>query len=330
MTNAPPFAPIRPRRVVFVAYAHHQPLDLVGPLQVFALANREGASPPYEIVIAAEQPGRVDSASGPSFLVEHGLEALVDADTVVIPGGPGMDADILGMAVVPALTKAARTARRICAVCTGAFLLARAGALAGRKATTHWRSCADLAARHPEIDVLVDHIYVRDGSVWTSAGMTAGIDMALALVEEDHGQAMAARLARNLVVYLRRPGGQAQFSEPLALQQQSRPGRYGALMEKVAASLRQPWTVPEMAAAAGQSARTFQRHFTEIAGQSPAAAVEVLRVSRARTMLETTGAANAVVAARCGFGTEEQMRRAFHRRFGVPPGAIRDFFGCKT
>ena len=330
MTKSTHFAPKQPQRTVFVAYGEHQPLDLVGSLQVFAVANREGAALGYEIVIAAEEPGRVDAAAGPSLVVEHGLEALAGADTVVIPGGPGIEAAVKRDHLVLALRRAAGSARRICAVCTGAFLLAAAGALAGRKATTHWRSCAELAARYPGIEVLNDPIFVRDGSVWTSAGVTAGIDMALALVEEDHGHDLAARVARDLVVYLRRPGGQAQFSEPLALQQQSRPGHYGRLLDQVASSLRRAWTVADLAAASGQSPRTFQRQFTETVGQSPGAAIRALRVSRARLMLETTDGPQSVIASRCGFRSEEQMRRAFHRQFGVAPGSIRDAFGSSA
>jgi transcriptional regulator GlxA family with amidase domain len=157
---------------------------------------------------------------------------------------------------------------------------------------------------------LIDPIFVRDGAIWTSAGVTAGIDMALALVEEDYGQALAAQIARNLVVYLRRPGGQAQFSEPLALQQQSSPGDYGRLMELLGSSLNRPWTIDELAKTSGQSSRTFQRRFTETVGQSPVAAIELLRVSRARLMLEKTSAPPAAVASRCGFGSQEQMRPA--------------------
>jgi transcriptional regulator GlxA family with amidase domain len=326
-TKHPPFAPIVSRRVVFLAYADHQPLDLVGPLQVFALANREGATLGYEIVIAAMQRGRVEASAGPSLVVDHGLEALDGADTLVIPGGPGVEAATRENRLVQAIRRAAGSIRRVCTVCTGAFLLAETGMLAGKKATTHRRSCVDLATRYPDIKVLNDPIFVRDGAIWTSAGVTAGIDMALALVEEDYGQALAARIARNLVVYLRRPGGQAQFSEPLALQQQSSSGGYGRLMELVGSSLNRPWTIDELAKTSGQSPRTFQRRFTETVGHSPAAAVELLRVSRARLMLETTSAPPAVVASRCGFGSQEQMRRAFHRQLGVTPGWIREHFG---
>jgi len=326
-TKHPPFAPIAPRRVVFLAYADHQPLDLVGPLQVFALANREGAAPGYEIVIAATQRGRVEASAGPSLMVDHGLEVLDGADTLIVPGGPGVKAAAREARLLKALRRAAGSIRRICTVCTGAFLLAETGLLTGKKATTHWRSCNELAARYPRITVLSDPIFVRDGAIWTSAGVTAGIDMALALVEGDYGQALAARIARNLVVYLRRPGGQAQFSEPLALQQKSNPGDYGRLIELVESSLNRSWTIDELAKTSGQSSRTFQRRFTEAIGQSPAAAVELLRVSRARLMLETTNAPPAVVASRCGFGTQEQMRRAFHRRLGVTPGWVREHFG---
>jgi transcriptional regulator GlxA family with amidase domain len=326
-TKHPPFAPIASQRVVFLAYPDHQPLDLVGPLQVFAFANREGATPGYEIVIAAMQRGRVEASAGPSLIVDHGLEALDGADTLVVPGGPGVEAATRETHLVQALRRAAGSIRRVCTVCTGVFLLAETGLLTGKKATTHWGSCVDLAAKYPDIDVLNDPIFVRDGAIWTSAGVTAGIDMALALVEEDYGQALAARIARNLVVYLRRPAGQAQFSEPLSLQQRSNPGDYGSLIELVESSLNRSWTIDELAKKSGQSPRTFQRRFTETVGQSPAAAIELLRVSRARLMLETTNTPPAVVSSRCGFGSQEQMRRAFHRQLGVTPGWIREHFG---
>ncbi|WP_050419069.1 GlxA family transcriptional regulator [Bradyrhizobium tropiciagri] len=327
MTKKPPFAPTGLKRVVFLVYPDHQPLDLVGPLQAFALANREGATPGYELIIAAGSRGRLEASVGPTLLIEHGLEALQNADTLIIPGGPGVQAALRDTNLVNAVRQAARSTRRVCTVCTGAFLLAESGALSGKKATTHWRNCADLASRFPDIDVLNDPIFVRDGAIWTSAGVTAGIDMALALVEEDYGQTIAARVARNLVVYLRRPGGQAQFSEPLALQQQSGPGDYGRLMELVEASLNRTWSIGELARTVGQSPRTFQRRFTEAFGHAPASAIERLRVSRARLMLETTMATPATVAARCGFRSQERMRRAFHRQLGVTPGWIREHFG---
>ncbi|MBR0896777.1 GlxA family transcriptional regulator [Bradyrhizobium tropiciagri] len=326
-TKRPPFAPIAPKRVVFLAYEGHQPLDLVGPLQVFALANREGAAPGYEIIVAAMQRGRVDASAGPSLVVDHGLEALGSADTLVIPGGPGVEAAARERQLVQALRRTAGSIRRVCTVCTGSFLLAETGLLSGKRATTHWRSCADLAAKYPDIEVLSDPIFVHDGGFWTSAGVTAGIDMALALVEDDCGQAMAARVARDLVVYLRRPGGQAQFSEPLALQQRSNQGDYGKLIELVESTLNRSWSIDELAKTAGQSPRTFQRRFTEAVGRSPAVAIETLRISRARLMLETTRAPLTVVASRCGFGSQEQMRRAFHRQLGVTPGWIREHFG---
>lgn len=319
--------PQTPRRVVFVAYDDHQPLDLVGPLQVFAIANREGARPGYEIIVAGEKAGRLDAASGPSFIVDHDLKALKGADTVIVPGGPGVLRASKRAALVNALKACIDTTRRLCAVCTGAFLLAETGALNGRQATTHWRSCADLSSRFPEINVQNTPIFVHDRGVWTSAGVTAGIDMALALVEDDHGHDIAAQVARNLVVYLRRPGGQAQFSEPLSLQQPSEGRTYSALIDKVSGSLNREWNVEQLAAAAGQSVRTFHRRFTASLGHSPATAIEILRVSRARVLLETTDTSPSMIAFRCGFGSEERMRRAFRRQFGVAPGAFRAHFG---
>ncbi len=315
------------RQIVFLAYQHHQPLDLVGPLQVFALANRESAAPEYDILVAALHPGRLETASGPSLMVDHGLDTLAAADTIVLPGGPGVAAAADNAELIAALRAAIPSVRRICSVCTGAFLLAPTGMLNGRKATTHWRSCAQLADQFRDIKVQPDSIYVNDGPVWTSAGVTAGIDMALALVEQDLGRDLAGRIARNLIVYLRRPGGQSQFSEPLALQGQSASGRYSKLLERVAVELEHPWSIEDLARAAGQSERTFQRRFTEITGQSPSATVEIIRVEQARIMLETTTVPQSAIARRAGFASIEHMRRAFHRRLGMAPGAIRELFG---
>lgn len=325
MSKSPPFVPHVERRVVAVAFDDHQPLDIVGPMQVFNLANREGIQPLYEVRVVAEVPGRVRVAAGPDIVVDDDLSLLQLADTVIVPGGPGVGSAAQSMALRRALNASRGRARRICSVCTGAFVLASAGLLAGRRATTHWEKCGELARLHRDVEVLTSPIYVNDGDVWTSAGVTAGIDMALALVEQDHGHVIAARIARKLVVYLRRPGGQPQSSEMLAMQERAGNGLYLELMNRVASTLYRPWSIEELADAVGQTPRTFQRRFREAMGCSAFVAVQDLRLARARLLLETTDALTATISNKCGFASEEQMRRAFRRKFGAPPASFRSF-----
>jgi transcriptional regulator GlxA family with amidase domain len=218
-----------------------------------------------------------------------------------------------------------RSARRVCAVCTGAFLLAEAGLLDGRRAVTHWGSCDALQQPYPRITVERDPIFLRDGKVWTSAGVTAGIDLALALVEEDLGRAMALRVARHLVVFLKRPGGQSQFSAMLESQAQG-DGAFGDLHDWMARRLADDLGVDALAARAGMSPRNFARVYAKRMGTTPAKAVERLRVDAARRALEETDASIESIADRCGFGDEERMRRSFLRSLGVPPRHYRARF----
>ncbi len=224
------------------------------------------------------------------------------------------------------LRLAARRSRRVTSVCTGAFLLARAGLLDGRRATTHWNACDALARHYPSIEVEPDPIFVRDGNVYTSAGVTAGIDLALALVEEDLGREAALTVARDLVLFIRRPGGQAQFSAGLAGQAASRPG-VRDLQGWIADHLDHDLSVPALAERAFMSPRNFARVFAREVGVTPAAYVESLRLERARTLLETSDELQLEeVALRCGFGTVETLRRVFGRRLGVNPNAYRSRF----
>jgi transcriptional regulator GlxA family with amidase domain len=210
-------------------------------------------------------------------------------------------------------------------VCTGAFVLAAAGLLDGRRATTHWRSCASLARRYPQITVDADPIFVRDGNIYTSAGVTAGMDLALALVEEDHGREVALHVARELVLFLRRPGGQSQFSAQLAVQAADRePLR--ELQAWIADHLDQDLSIPALAARVAMSERNFARVFTREVGVTPARFVETARIEAARRRLEESSHGVEAVAAQCGFGTAESMRRTFLRRLRVPPSAYRHRF----
>jgi transcriptional regulator GlxA family with amidase domain len=218
----------------------------------------------------------------------------------------------------------ATRARRVASVCTGAFLLAAAGLLNGRRAATHWMHCAELARRYPAIRVEPDPIFVRDGAIWTSAGVTAAIDLALALVEEDVGRPVALAVARHLVMFLKRPGGQAQFSAALSLQ--GAEDRFGTLHNWMAGRLSDDLSLPALARKAGMSERSFSRHYAEATGTTPARAVERLRVEAARRLLSDTRLPVKRIAARCGFGSEETLRRSFVRLLASTPQDYRARF----
>jgi transcriptional regulator GlxA family with amidase domain len=312
------------RRVVIVAFPDVQPLDVVGPAEVFHTASRlEGGA--YEVTIAAPEPGPL-SASAVRLDVQAALaDVRGPIDTLVVAGGTGVLALDRDEAFLEALRGAAKRSRRVAGVCTGAFLLAAAGLLDGRRCTTHWASCALLAERYPEVEVDPDPIFVRAGDVYTSAGVTAGMDLALALVEEDLGRETALTTARWLVLFVKRPGGQAQFSAQLHAQQADRrPLRelQAWIVDNVGADL----TVPALAGRAHMSERNFARAFAREVGMTPAAYVECARVESARMALEAGDAPVESVAVRAGFGTVETMRRAFNRRVGVAPADYRRRF----
>jgi transcriptional regulator GlxA family with amidase domain len=246
-------------------------------------------------------------------------------DTLVIAGGPGVESAAADAVLVEWVRERARQARRIASVCTGAFLLAASGMLDGRRAVTHWSYCTELARRFPTVRVESDPIFVRDGSVWTSAGVTSGIDLALALVEEDLGGTLALAVARYLVVFLKRPGGQAQFSEALSLQ--AADDRFGALHDWISKHLADDLSLSVLAGHAGMSERSFSRHYAEATGQTPARAIERLRVEAARRLLLESRLPVKRIAQRCGFGSEETMRRSFHRLIDITPQDYRARFG---
>jgi transcriptional regulator GlxA family with amidase domain len=315
------------RRVVILAVPGLQTLDVTGPAEAFSIATRHhGAAYDVRLVTPGGEPVRGTSGL---TLVPNGAIAGVRGpiDTLLVAGGEGVFAAAEDHALVGWLRRTARRARRTASVCTGAHLLAEAGLLDGRRATTHWAYCDRLAERYPQIAVERDPIFVRDGDVATSAGVTAGMDLALALIEEDHGARTALATARSLVLYMRRPGGQSQFSAALAGQ----PARREPLRDLQAwiiEHLDAPLTVPELAARVHISERHFARAFRAETGLTPAAYVEAARVERARRELETTDLSVEAVAARCGFGTVETMRRAFRRRLGVNPAAYRARFAA--
>jgi transcriptional regulator GlxA family with amidase domain len=315
------------RRVVILAFPGVQPLDVVGPSEVFAGADRLFGGGAYTVEVVAKDPGPIAARSGGYSLLPKTTTARCRGpiDTLVVAGGFGVEQAQEDAALVRWIRSAARRSRRVTSVCSGAFLLARAGLLEGKTVTTHWASTAELARRHPELSVDPKPIFVRDGDVWTSAGVTSGMDLSLALVEEDLGREIAIEIARWLVLFLRRPGGQAQFSSHLATQLAERePLRelQGWIADNLDADLR----VESLAERAAMSPRNFARFFRREAGMTPAAYVEVLRVERARQRLEEAGDPVDVVAAQCGFGTPETMRRAFARRVGVAPAEYRARF----
>jgi len=310
------------QRIAILAFDDVQALDVTGPSEVFALAERRRPGT-YAIEVLTPQGADVTTSSG----LRLGGAPLDGRplDTLVVAGGRGAQAAARDVALVAWVREVPARARRVVGVCTGAFVLARAGLLDGRRATTHWAACAALQRQFPLVDVDPEPIFVRDGFVSTSAGVTAGMDLALALVEDDLGPEVALDVARDLVLFLRRPGSQAQFSTGLAMQSAVR-GPLRELQRWMAANVHADLSVAALAARAHMAPRTFTRAFRDEVGLTPAAYVEALRVERARGALETTDLPVEAVARACGFGTVETLRRAFGRRLGIAPAAYRDRF----
>jgi transcriptional regulator GlxA family with amidase domain len=316
----------RPRRIVIVAFPRFQILDVTGPSEVFSLADRARDGGAYELELTAPGSDPVASSSGLRMVPARGLDDCDGPiDTLVVAGGVGVRAAAADERLISWLRLAARRSRRVCSVCTGAFLLARAGLLDGRRATTHWEACGALSRSYPSVDVQPDPIFVRDGNVYTSAGVTAGIDLALALVEEDLGPDTAAGVARALVLFIRRPGGQAQFSSGLASQVAEQPS-VRRIQHWIADNLDGDLSVPALADHTFMSPRNFARVFAREVGVTPAAYVSALRLERARTLLETTPMQLDQVARECGFGTTETLRRVFGRTLHVSPSDYRARF----
>jgi transcriptional regulator GlxA family with amidase domain len=317
-----------PRRVVILAFRGVQPLDVIGPAEVFAGADTLAGGGAYTVEVVARDTSPITSRSRGFALVPKTTIARCRGpiDTLVVAGGTGVAAAQEDRTLIRWIRSAARRSRRVTSVCSGAFLLARAGLLEGRTVTTHWASAHELGLRHPELTVDPNPIFVRDGNVWTSAGVTSGMDLSLALVEEDLGRDVAVEIARWLVLFLQRPGGQAQFSTHLSSQvAERRPLR--ELQAWIADNLDADLRVEALAERAAMSPRNFARFFRRETGMTPAAYVEELRVEWARQLLEESGEPVERVSARCGFGTPETMRRAFARRVGVPPADYRARFG---
>ena len=317
----------RGRAVVIVAFPGMQALDLVGPLEVFTGASQIVAGA-YDTHVVAARRGGVETSSGIVLLSGQGLpDARTDIDTLLVCGGPGVAEAERDERLIGWLREASGHARRVASVCNGALLLAGAGILDARRAATHWSACRELAERYPQVTVEDDAIFVRDGRVWTSAGVTAGMDLALALVEEDLGRAVALQIARWLVMFVKRPGGQSQFSAHLAGQ---RPGtrRLREVATWVHDNLAADLRVETLADRACMSTRNFSRAFRREVGMTPGKYIEASRVQAARHALADTADGIDAVAARCGFGTAETMRRAFHRHLGIGPADYRARFAA--
>jgi transcriptional regulator GlxA family with amidase domain len=322
------------RDVVILVYPGVQSLDVTGPLEVFNSAQRlleattggERGRPGYRTLVVSPDGAPVRTSSGLTIVPHAAMgQAPVAIDTLLVAGGIGWELPCGDPALLDWIAAGAKRSRRVVSVCTGAFLLAAAGLLDGRRATTHWAAATELARRHPLVRVDREPVFVRDGSVWTSAGVTAGMDLALALVEEDLDRDAALAIARHLVLFLRRPGNQSQFSATLAAQVPERDSlrevqRFA--VENLTADL----AVEALAAHAHMSPRHFARSFRAETGITPARYVEGLRLEAARRGLEDTRETLGAIAAACGFGTPETMRRVFLRALGVGPAEYRRRF----
>ena len=319
------------RRIVFAIYPGIVALDLVGPHEVFTAAAEVARhlgrnADAYRVEVVAPEVGVVPTTRGPAVVADRSLASVRGPiDTLVMVGGDGARAAVDDEEFVAGIARVARHSRRVVSVCTGAYVLAAAGLLDGRRATTHWSWCRDMARTFPRVTVDPDPIFVRDGNVWTSAGVTAGMDLALALVGDDLGRDVALTTARQLVLFVQRPGGQSQFSAQLGAQLAARePIR--DLQHWIVEHPDDDHAVERLAARVAMSPRHFARVFREEVGCTPAAYVERIRVEVARRLLETTDIAVDEIARVAGFGTAETTRRAFARRVGTNPSEYRERF----
>ncbi|MGA8076401.1 MAG: GlxA family transcriptional regulator [Xanthobacteraceae bacterium] len=322
----------KPRLVAVLAFQGVQLLDVAGPVQTFASANEITAPGAYRIVVVSGRGGAVMTTAGLPLVTEPIDRAIGQAavDTLIVPGGAGVHDALADAGTVDWLRRQATAARRVASVCTGAFLLAEAGILSGRRATTHWKSAARLQQRYPDVRVDPDPIYLHEGKIWTSAGITAGIDLSLALVQQDLGRAVAMQVARHLVMFLNRPGGQSQFSASLEAQAAAAagnaPNQFAPLHDWIADNVAGDLRVERLAAEAGMSPRNFARIYAATMGVTPARMVEKIRVEAVRRHLEETEMPIKQIAAACGFQKDERLRRAFARQVGTTPAEYRQRF----
>lgn len=319
------------RTLAMLAYPGCQLLDVSGPWQVFATANELSGQALYALHLAGPRPGSLTTNGGLSLQADIAwrcLDDLAPLDTLLIAGGSGHAAQCRDPELLDVLRHQAQRVSRLGSICTGAFLLAAAGVLAGRQATTHWRHCARLAQEYPEVEVLTDALYLESGGVHTSAGVTAGIDLALSLLEADHGSELAGRVARELVMFLHRPGGQSQFSEILAHQQRAG-GALRRLLDRLHADPGKPYRLQDMANYIAVSPRHLSRLFRRQLNTTPAGYLTRLRLEQARVALIESPQPLSLerLARHWQLGGAEQLRRLFLRHYGIPPSLYRQRFG---
>ncbi|WP_262692445.1 GlxA family transcriptional regulator [Kordiimonas aestuarii] len=317
------------KKIVILCFDDAQILDITGPAQVFASVNEAYNTPEYDIVLASPAGASTRTTSGISLATVPYEEIGGPVHTLMVSGGNGTRATCEDQKVLTWLKHMADGAERVASVCTGTFLLAAAGVLAGRRAATHWRSTRALARLYPAVDVDAEALYVEDGRFWTSAGVTAGIDMSLAIIERDHGRPLAMGIARRLVVYARRPGYQSQFSALLEGQSKGT-GLVAKAAEWMASHMNGAITVADIADAAGMSERSFHRKFVAEMGVTPARYLERLRLDSARALLEQPDIPVKTVAASSGFGSSGRLIQVFEKRFGLTPGAYRKLHGTSA
>jgi transcriptional regulator GlxA family with amidase domain len=306
----------RPRTIVFALFPGFQILDVTGPLAAFEIASRFSPGA-YKLRIAAREAALIPSSCGVALPAEA-LSRISTIDTLIVSGGGGTAEALRDAKLIAAIKRAPARARRVASVCSGAFLLAQAGLLEGKRATTHWRRAPQMARMFPGVSVEADSIHIKDGDVWTSAGVSAGIDLALAMIAEDLGPEISANVAREMVVYAKRPGGQAQHSALLDLDAP----RFAKVNAWMRDHLAEDLSVERLAQQAAMSPRNFARAYAAETGVTPAKAVERMRAEAARAAIEQGGAIQEI-ARRTGFGDPERMRRAFIRLYGAPPAAMR-------
>lgn len=322
---------IVPRRIAMVVYPGVQIIDATAPLDQFATVREIFESAPgkpcaYETLLIGPSKEPVQTSCGIRIVPDHGIDDVIEpVDSVMIAGGIGVFDVMKDRTLVDGILRIAASARRVASVCSGAFLLAEAGLLDGRTVTTHWRACGLVAKRYPAVSVDPDPIYIKDGNVYTSAGVTAGMDLALALIEEDYSRDLALAVAREKVMFLKRPGGQAQFSAHLTAQT-TESDRLRAVQDWILNNLEKDLTVPVLAERAAMSPRNFARVFVRDTGVTPAKFVELARIEESRRRLEDTATPLSIVANACGFGNLERFRKTFFRRFRVTPQEYRQRF----